>query len=71
VVEYNGSEKPIMMWAKCFKNLAMWNAIAHNQPLQPEMREEPIKHSFSLVDAQVFLTKYIQIRMYLSSIKMA
>ncbi len=54
MVEYNASEKLIIMWAKCFENLAMWNAIAHDQPLLMSVQGESIKR-FVLVFWQCFL----------------
>jgi hypothetical protein len=61
VVEYNVNEKQILMWAKRFKNLATWNAIAHVQPLANTLQKGIIKHShadvsvdFQPATAQVF-----------------
>jgi hypothetical protein len=49
------------MWAKRFKNLATWNAIAHAQPLANTLQKGIIKHShadvsvdFQQATAQVF-----------------
>lgn len=56
MVEYNGSEKVIIMWAKFCENLEVWNAIPHTQPQRnTNKNQQTIKHSLSEVLSSLFL----------------